>query len=64
MIQPGTTPRANFYFAGGVMRVPSLPVYGFLFGFVDQLLLNLPSGSDCRWGATYVPFFRVYPLTE
>jgi len=51
------------YLLGGLILVPSFPVYGFVFGFVDQLLLKFLSGFDCRWAATYVPSLRTYPRT-
>jgi len=31
---------------GGVTRDPIVPVYGFLFGLVDQLLVKFPSRLD------------------
>jgi hypothetical protein len=44
--------------------VPARPVTGFVFPFVDQLLRCVPSPLLWRCGATYVPRFVVYALTE
>ncbi len=34
------------------MRVPGVLVYGFVFGFVDQLSCQIRFGIDRRCGAT------------
>jgi hypothetical protein len=39
--------------------VPRSPVYGLVFGLVDQLFCVVVSGVDRLAGATYVPFFFV-----
>src|SRR5260370_25327045 len=43
--------------------VPALPVMGFTFPFVDQLSLDVLLGDVLSWGATWVPFLVVCPLT-
>src|SRR5260221_12561025 len=54
---------SSHFFFGGSIRAPFLPVDGFVFPFVDQLLLAFLSGVDRFAAATCVPSFFVYART-
>lgn len=44
--------------------LPALPVYGFTLPLLLKLSFFVPLGFVACDGATYVPFFFVYPRTE